>query len=190
MTESEKIAVIQEHIKALREEAQSNVESKRKLFQWVVIGVAGAVALRKDVDISDLHAFLPFVPILAMIIVALWLTETGFSFRCGRWLSLAEKRINDLAAIDLVSYEQELLLWRRRAFTRYRKACIVGCFVISTGYICFVVYLMGLSEIRHYSGFAVVVYTLAGGSNLVALIQLFRVYYELRPVTEDRGTRI
>lgn len=189
MEDSEKVAIIQEHAKTLRAEVQRNAESQRKLFQWVILGIAGAVALRKDVAVSDLQAFLPFMPILAMIIIAFWLAETSFSFRCGRWLSLAEERINELASGELVGYEQELLRWRRRVFNHNWIYYVLGYLGLSIAYYTLVAYLMSVSELRRHAGFTVLVYTLAVISNLSALVQLFRVRYELRGDNEKSPSK-
>lgn len=190
MEDKDKVAVIQEQINGLRAEAQRNADSQRKLFQWVIVGVAGVVALREGEPARVLQTFLPLVPILAMIIIAFWLAETSFSFRCGRWISLSEKRINSIASTVLVDYEQALLRWRRRVFSYPWYLYLLVFVVFSAGYYFLVFRLMQNSRLRLFEGFYEVIYTLAVISNLAALVQLRRVHYELQPEAEVEAQRV
>ena len=177
---NDKIAIIREHASSLRNEAARNAESQRTIFKLVIAGIAGIAVLRKDIELADLQAFLPLAPILGMIVIAVWLGETAFSFRCGRWLAVAEGRINELARAKLLDYETELLRWRIRVFKRHFVIYGLLSVVTSVGYYALLLQLLKNSALTNQKGFSELLVVLAVLANAVAIVHLFRIRYELR----------
>jgi hypothetical protein len=177
---NDKIEIIREHASSLRNEAARNAESQRTIFKLVIAGIAGIAVLRKDVELADLQAFLPLAPILVMIVIAVWLGETAFSFRCGRWLAIAEERINELAGAKLLDYETELLRWRIRVFKQHIAIYGLLSAVTSVGYYALLLDLLKDSALTNQKGFSELLLVLAVLANAVAIVHLFRIRYELR----------
>ena len=85
MTNSERIAVVQEHNRALRAEVASNSESQRQLFRMALVGLVAVFALRKDLTLADLGTLLPIIPIVAMGVAAFWAAKTALIFSSSSW---------------------------------------------------------------------------------------------------------
>lgn len=180
LTNSERIAVVQEHNRALRAEVASNSESQRQLFRMALVGLVAVFALRKDLTLADLGTLLPIIPIVAMGVAAFWAAETALIFRLARGLAEGERKINQIAGEVLVTHEQNFWAWRKRWLPR-SFAFVASLFLLlSGGYYWLVQDLMRSSSLSSQIGFDYIVYSAAVITHVIASVYGVRIVGELR----------
>ena len=169
-----------------RDEVKANYESQRSIFRYVIVGVAGVIALRKDLTWDDLRTALPLMPVLAMIFIAYWLWEFGLMYTVGRRIAGFETRINRLLKEDVLSHEIRLLATRRQMLGRSWWMYSVTAVLLSICYYAIVENLRRTAEIWSDKSVGPSLYFIAVLANAVATIALVRMRLQLRPDDQFR----
>jgi hypothetical protein len=131
---NEQLAIIREHLTYLRTEVDKNTELLRSAIRYLLLGIAGIVALREKLDLPSLQELIPFAPIIVMALVAFFMTPTAFIVRTGRWMAYEERILNQIAGKQLLRYEEVLFEQRRARFHGHRRQYIFSILAISIFY--------------------------------------------------------
>jgi hypothetical protein len=131
---TEQIAIIRDHLAYLRTEVDKNTELLRSAIRYLLLGIAGLVALREKLNLPSLQDMIPLAPIILMALVAFFMTPTAFIVRTGRWMAYEERILNQLVGNKLLTYEEVLFDQRRARFHGHRRRYILSIIVISIFY--------------------------------------------------------
>jgi hypothetical protein len=135
------IAVLREHIAALRGEGDKVADSQRTLQRFFVIGLAAVVSITNKPTAADVVNFLPFV-MLAILGAVGWVAiENALQFRLGRSIWIAERKLSALiqpprtgwAESAILSHEDMIWRWRANLGNKWvgRVVITLGAFVFA-----------------------------------------------------------
>ncbi len=168
---SKKVDVLQAEIAALRDEAQSRVETNYAIWKMGLIGVGAVVVLKSDVRLED---YLPLVPLLAITGVFLAAKQNFVIWRTGRSIALNESRINfHLAAVVL---DHEIGLWQRRREAFHKWRIILAILAVCTPTHLFLIHsYMGGSKLGASRMISAPIYATSALINFLLLIEFMRL---------------
>ena len=130
----DRIHVIQESMRGLRDEVFGYLASSGRLQSAVLAGVAGVIVLRPaDEDVS---LFLPLLPVISAALVALRANVTYETWLAGWSLAIGEAKINYLAGSPLLQHELEYWSKRHQSYSskRQRRAITISLLLVGVMY--------------------------------------------------------
>ncbi len=130
----QQITIVKEHLAYLRAEVDKNTELLRSAIRYLLLGIAGLVALREKLNIATLQESLPVAPIIVMALFALFITPSAFILRTGRWMAYEERMLNQIVGRRLLGYEEVLFQQRRAKFYGRRRYYIITIIAVSLCY--------------------------------------------------------
>jgi hypothetical protein len=127
---TDRLRILQDHLISLRQETGGWLERQARVWQTAIAGVAAVFVFREN---ASVETFLPLAPILAMAVLAQWLSLVVMVVRAGRAMTVDEYRVNDLVGKPQL-LTHEIGLWRRRSrwLVAMHKGPMVAVVVVAT----------------------------------------------------------
>jgi hypothetical protein len=184
----ERLRILESHLKSLREEISSRLETQNTLWRALVAGLAAVIILDKDVDVTR---FLPLVPILGAVLLAVWLNNQFLIARGGLAMKRDEEEINEITGRRLLRHEMDLWNTRQEVVLDHVPlwwmVLLLGVVALFLGIALFWE-LPKSSALPRTAGVRAAVYGVAGAVTLIATVtftRLVQLYRENRVTISD-----